>query len=143
MAAKTGGIPLFDLSAIGLSGLCLVHCLALPVLAVFLPVFGAWSHAEWVHLLFAAMAVPLTGLALWRVHRRRPLPLPLRVLAVAGLAGLLAGAFGWPDAAVETPVTVAGSLMLVSTHVWNWRRMSHAHVHVGHGMPAAQRDEAA
>jgi len=143
MAAKTGGVSLFDLSAIGLSGLCLVHCLALPVLAAFLPVLGAWSHAEWVHLLFAAVAVPLTGLALWRVHRRRPLPLPLRALAVAGLAGLLAGAFGWPDAAMETPVTVAGSLMLVSAHVWNWRRMSHAHVPAAYGVPAPRHREAA
>lgn len=143
MSTRTGGVPLFDLSAISLSGLCLVHCLALPVLAAFLPVFGAWAHAEWVHLLFAAMAVPLTGLALWRVHRRRPLPLPLRVLAVAGLAGLVAGAFGWPDAAMETPVTVAGSLMLVSAHLWNWRRMSRGHAHAMQGRPIPLHDEAA
>lgn len=117
---------LFDASAIGLSGLCLAHCLLLPVLAAFLPLFGAWSQAEWVHLLFAALAVPLTAFALWRAHRLRPLPRRLRVLAVAGLAGLLLGALGWPSEAAETPVTVTASLMLVTTHVWNWRR-GHRH----------------
>ncbi len=126
---KARSLPLFDVSAIGLSGLCLVHCLALPVLAAFLPLLGAWSRAEWVHLLFAAMAVPLTGLALWRAHRRNPLPWPLLALAVAGLAGLLAGAFGWPTESLETIVTVAGSLMLVSAHVWNWSRRPPACAH--------------
>lgn len=122
---KDNALPLFDVSAIGLSGLCLVHCLALPVLAAFLPMFGAWSHAEWVHLVFAAIAVPLTGLALWRAHRRRSLPVVLRLLAVTGLAGLVAGAFG-PEA-MDTPVTVAGSLMLATAHVWNWSRRPFPH----------------
>ena len=31
---------LFDVSAIALSGLCLLHCLALPLLAALLPLFG-------------------------------------------------------------------------------------------------------
>ncbi|WP_159088803.1 MerC family mercury resistance protein, partial [Xanthomonas fragariae] len=39
---------LLDSSSIALSGLCLLHCLALPLLAAALPLFGAWSQAEWV-----------------------------------------------------------------------------------------------
>ncbi|MFT4198830.1 MAG: MerC domain-containing protein [Pseudoxanthomonas sp.] len=123
----------FDLSAIGLSGLCLVHCLALPVLAAFLPLFASWSHAEWVHALFAAIAVPLTGAALWRAHLRRRLPWVLRVLALAGLCGLLAGAL---VARHETAVTVTGSLLLVSAHLWNWRRL-----HRGGAGPACPAGE--
>ncbi|WP_413894670.1 MerC family mercury resistance protein [Pantoea ananatis] len=57
-----------------MSGLCLLHCLALPLLAAALPLFGVWAEAEWVHVVFVAIAAPLAGLALWRGHRRDPCP---------------------------------------------------------------------
>lgn len=113
---------LFDISAITLSMLCLIHCLALPLLAAALPLLGVWAEKEWVHVAFVLIAMPLTSLALWRAHRRRRLPSALRVLAALGLAGLAAGALGWPREAWETPITVAGSLMLAGAHVWNWSR---------------------
>jgi len=118
---------LFDISAISLSGLCLAHCLALPIAAAFLPALGAWSRAEWVHGLFVAIAAPLTGFALWRVHLSHPLPGGLIVLAMAGLALLLAGALHWPTFGWETPLTVAGSLCLASAHLWNWCRHQRLH----------------
>ncbi|MFT3763335.1 MAG: MerC domain-containing protein [Pseudoxanthomonas sp.] len=113
---------LFDASAIALSTLCLIHCLALPLLAAALPLLGVWAEDERVHIAFVIVAAPLTGYALWRAHRHRRLPLALRALAVLGLLGLLAGALGWPREAWETPITVAGSLMLASAHLWNWSR---------------------
>lgn len=116
----------FDMSAIALSTLCMAHCLALPLLAAALPLFGVWAEHEWVHFAFVAAALPLTSYALWRAHRRRRLPMALRVLAIAGLAGLLAGALGWPREVWETPITVAGSLMLAGAHLWNWSRQ-HSH----------------
>ncbi len=101
---------LFDLSAIGLSGLCLVHCLALPVLAAILPVFGSWARAEWVHAVFIAIAAPLSAGALWLNSRGERRPMGLYIAALAGLALLALGAGGWPKPALETPITVAGSL---------------------------------
>lgn len=68
---------LLDSSAIALSGLCLLHCLALPLLAATLPLLGAWSRAEWIHVMFATAAVPLSGYALWSTHRRHALPAPV------------------------------------------------------------------
>jgi hypothetical protein len=62
-----------DASAIGLSGLCLAHCLLLPVAAALLPALAVAAEAEWLHLAFAASALPIAGLALARAHRRRPL----------------------------------------------------------------------
>lgn len=118
---------LLDASAVTLSSLCLLHCLALPLLASLLPLFGAWSKAEWVHVLFVALAAPLTGFALWRAQRRRPLPRGLWLLASAGLTGLAAGAAGWPQASAETPLTVAGSLMLAGAHLWNTARRHRVH----------------
>ena len=117
---------LFDASAVALSGLCLLHCLALPLLAALLPLFGAWSEAEWVHGVFVLIAAPLSGYALWRGHRHRPLPAALWLLAGTGLALLLAGASGVLGERAETPLTVAGSLALAGAHLWNTARR-HAH----------------
>ncbi|MBB4133120.1 MerC family mercury resistance protein [Xanthomonas sp. 3075] len=118
---------LLDSSAIALSSLCLLHCLALPLLAAALPLLGAWSRAEWVHVVFATAAVPLSGYALWSTHRQRPLPAAVWALAIAGLTGLVVGASGLVGAALEAPITVAGSLLLASTHLVNLRLRRNAH----------------
>jgi len=117
---------LLDASAIALSSLCLLHCLALPLLAAALPLLGVWAEAEWVHVLFVIIAAPMTGFALWRAHRQQRLPAAAVTSAVVGLLLLLAGAAGWPSHDSETPMTVAGSLLLAATHAWNaWRRHRH------------------
>lgn len=124
---KSNHAALLDASAVALSSLCLVHCLALPLLAAALPLFGAWAEAEWVHLLFVAIAAPLTSFALWRAHRQQSLPAAAWMIATLGLALLLAGALEWPSHDSETPLTVAGSLLLAATHVWNARRRHQRH----------------
>lgn len=117
---------LLDASAIALSSLCLLHCLALPLLAAALPLLGVWAEAEWVHVLFVIIAAPMTGFALWRAHRQQRLPAAAVTSAAVGLSLLLAGAAGWPSHDSETPMTVAGSLLLAATHAWNaWRRHRH------------------
>ncbi|WP_313347945.1 MerC domain-containing protein [Stenotrophomonas sp.] len=117
---------LLDAGAIALSSLCLLHCLALPLLAAALPLMGVWAEAEWVHVLFVAIAAPTTGFALWRAHRQQRLPAAAFLSAATGLLLLLAGAAGWPTHDAETPMTVAGSLLLAATHLWNaWRRHRH------------------
>lgn len=123
---KPASPALLDLGAVALSGLCLLHCLALPLLAAALPLFGSWAEAEWVHLLFVAIALPLTVHALRLAHRSRPLPAAAWASAAFGLALLLAGALGWPSHDAETAMTVAGGLVLAATHGWNaWRRHRH------------------
>lgn len=112
VASRTG-----DLAAISLSGLCLVHCLALPALAVSLPVLGAWAEVEWVHWAFIAMALPISLLALSRGRRtgraRRVM------LAATGLGLMVAGAAGVGD---ETVMTVVGGVTLALAHALNLRR---------------------
>jgi len=116
----------FDMAAIGLSGLCIVHCLALPVAAASLPLLGVWAEAEWLHGLFVVVAAPISLMALLR-SARRGLPVAPLVLALLGLAGLSAGVLGWPTEAAETLITVIGSLLLAAAHILNWRRLRHAH----------------
>lgn len=98
-----------------------LHCLALPLLAATLPLLGAWSRAEWVHVVFAMAAVPLSSYALWSTHRRHALPTSVCLLALCGLTGLVLGASGLVGDALETPITVTGSLLLASTHLLNLR----------------------
>jgi hypothetical protein len=122
---KTATVRLLDGSATGLSSLCLIHCLALPVMTALLPALGAWAQAEWVHVVFVAFAAPIAGLALVRPVCGRAPPAGMLALGGLGVLGLAVGAFG--PQVMETPVTVAGSGCLATAHIWNWRRQSGAH----------------
>ncbi|MEL6257591.1 MAG: MerC domain-containing protein [Pseudomonadota bacterium] len=105
----------WDSAAIGLSAACLVHCLALPILASVLPLAGLLAEAEWIHWVFVALAFPASVLA----FRARPLNLwetGLRGLAAIGLSALVLAALGWPDHEFETPLTVFGGLVLAAAH---------------------------
>ncbi|MFN3521956.1 MAG: MerC domain-containing protein [Phenylobacterium sp.] len=116
-------LRLLDRSAIGLSGLCLIHCLALPAAAVALPMLGSLASAEWVHVAFVALAAPLSAFALGRSGAwRSPL---LAGLAAFGLGLLAAGAFVAPTHGLETAMTVVGGLCLALCHGLNLRRGRH------------------
>ena len=111
----------FDGLAVGASVLCLIHCLALPIVIAALPALAArLDLGEGFHLGVLAFALPVSAVALgegWRRHRGLT---PLFVGA-AGLTFLAAGLAFEEWVAVETGVTVAGSLLLAGAHVANWR----------------------
>lgn len=111
----------FDGLAVGASVLCLFHCLALPIMIAALPALAArLDLGEGFHLGVLAFALPVSAVALgegWRRHRGLT---PLFVGA-AGLVLLAAGLAFEEWVAVETGVTVAGSLLLAGAHVANWR----------------------
>jgi len=111
----------FDGLAVGASALCLIHCLGLPILIAALPALAArLDLGEGFHLGLLAIALPVSAYALgegWRRHRALT---PLFVGA-AGLTLLAAGLAFEDWVAVETGVTVAGSLLLAGAHVANWR----------------------
>ncbi|MEN5147001.1 MerC domain-containing protein [Brevundimonas diminuta] len=116
-----------DFAAIGLSCLCMVHCLALPVAASLLPLFGTFAEAPWVHWVFAATAAPIAAWTLTRpdAHGRRAWP--LIALGATGVALLFLAAAEWPSHELETPITVSGGLMLAVAHLLNWRCRPHNH----------------
>jgi hypothetical protein len=111
----------FDLAAIGLSGACLLHCLALPVAAVFIPFLSSYTHAHWVHWLFVALAIPLSILALYRGDAGGQRRLGLWAGAGLGIALLTLGALGVPTHDWETPLTVLGGSVLALVHYLNYR----------------------
>lgn len=123
---------LLDGSAIGLSGLCLAHCLLLLVAAALLQALGPWAEREWVHVLFVAIAAPLSALALLTRTKGGRRVGPVLALAAGGLLLLVLGAFAVEGKAVETGLTVVGSLGLARAHIWNWQRRT-ACGGAGHG----------
>jgi hypothetical protein len=109
-----------DGAAVGLSGLCLLHCLALPfvvgALPVLLPLAGGHLH---VQMLF--IVVPLSVLAIgtgFAGHRN------VRVVlgAIAGLVLLGIGATVAHDSlgiVADRVFSISGALVLAIAHFYN------------------------
>lgn len=109
--------------AIALSGACIAHCLILPIVAVALPAFSpVLDHviaAEWVHWAFVALAIPTSWIAFKTASQPLWLVGLIRVTAILGLVGLVAGASGWPSHSLETALTVLGALTIAAAHIVN------------------------
>lgn len=71
---------------------CVVHCLAAPLLLLFLPVLGAWWSHPAAHWALAALVLPLAGFVVmrgYRKHRRRIAVVALVLGCVFIVAGLV------------------------------------------------------
>jgi len=104
--------------AISLSGLCLVHCLLLPVLSAGLPILGVWAELEWLHKAFVVAALPFSLLALASARANGV----IGGLIAGGFILLAAGAFAEPLHDFETVLTVLGGGTLALGHALGWRR---------------------
>jgi hypothetical protein len=122
----------FDRVAIALSTICIVHCLAMPLVIAVLPIaafaFGGDGH---FHSLMLWFVVPTSvlgfGLGL-RVHRRADI-VAMGAIAIAALAvTALRGHSAW-DPSVEVLVNVAASVLLAAAHWRNFREVRRLHSH--------------
>lgn len=120
-----------DAIGIGLSGLCLVHCLAMPVLLSLGPALF-WMENEWVHLVLAALALGASLMAM-RSWVRGARGAVLRGVAAVALGLLFFGALGEMSEQAERIVTVVGACLLASTHglAWISAQQSGRHRHRG------------
>lgn len=128
MGARAIGAAAIDASAVTLSGLCLIHCLALPLAVAFLPLAGVVAEAEWVHQAFVAAALPLSAWAILRSGHIKGRAMFV-LLAVSGLVLLTTAAFVEALHDFETLLTVVGAILLASAHIWRWRSHTPAHEH--------------
>ena len=110
-----------DLYAVGLSTLCVLHCIALPLFVSLAPVLALAAESELVHRLLVAAAVPVSLRVIWKTRPVRGNRLFIGAASV-GLGLLLLAAFVEAAAPYEEPITVAGGLLLGSAHLWHWVR---------------------
>jgi hypothetical protein len=104
-----------DRAAVAFSAICIVHCLALPVLAVALPFLSTLAEAEWVHWVMAVLAVGASSFVAFSGPRaRRP---GFLILAGAGCALVIGGLFAESFDVDEAIPTVIGGLLLATAHL--------------------------
>ncbi len=76
----------YDKFAIGLSLLCALHCLALPLFVLLLPTVSAvFFEGEGFHLVMVMMVLPISSFALWVGFKQHN---NLKIL-LAGIMGLM------------------------------------------------------
>lgn len=110
-----------DLYAVGLSTLCMLHCVALPVLASLMPLAAQAAESELVHRVLVVTAIPVSLRVIWKTMPVDGNRLFLAA-ALVGLVLLLLAAFVEAVSPYEEPITVAGSALLCSAHLWHWVR---------------------
>ena len=122
MFAQTARGGTFDRLAIGLSGLCLVHCLASAVLVAMLASVGGLLVDPIVHEIGLVLAIGLGIVALGRGVVEHGYMMPS---AVGGLGlGLMAGALTLPHSGVEVVYTLVGVAILALGHDLNRRAVT-------------------
>ena len=109
-----------DWAAVGLSGLCLVHCLALPLIVAGVPLLAQFSEGH-LHAQMLVVVLPLSIVALglgFNRHRNT------RIVA-AGTVGMLTLVIGATVAhsqlglMADRAFTVVGAFVLAGAHYFN------------------------
>ena len=117
MKAQNAGI--LDRLAIGLSGLCLVHCLATSVLIAVLASAGGLLGSAFIHELGLTLALGFGTVALGRGIWVHGFMMPS---AVGGLGlGVMSGAMSLPHGPTEIVYTMVGVAFLALGHDLNRR----------------------
>lgn len=122
----------FDQFAIALSAICIVHCLAVPVVVAVLPIAAiSFGENEHFHGLMLWLVVPtsVVGFGLgYRLHRIAGI-VALGAIGVIVLAAVAVyGHSSWSETA-EVIVSVGGSLLLAAGHWLNFRAVRRCHRH--------------
>lgn len=116
-----------DIASMGLSALCVAHCLLLPFIIAALPMFGAFAQNDWVHAALVLMAVPTSVLAVQqsKAWLKTEVTLPM----AGGLFLLASAAFVPALHDYETGLSVIGALLVAAAHAINYSapRFDHRH----------------
>lgn len=114
-----------DRFAIALSGLCLLHCLFIPVVVAAAPALSALvlGTETTVHWIFLAFALPTSCWALLRGFKRARNTLALAA-GLVGLCVMFLGVSHLFNPRLEVPVTVVGVSLVVVAHVLNLRHQA-------------------
>jgi hypothetical protein len=112
---------IWDKVGISVSSLCLLHCLATPLLLILFPAASfTWLENEIIHQVFAAMVITAAIMAIsphWKTFKRKD----IIIQAFIGVLLILSAMFYFHDfgALYEVLLTALGSLLLISAHYKN------------------------
>ena len=119
MFARVENGSFLDRLAIGLSGLCLVHCLATAVVLAALASAGGLFLSPAIHEVGLTLAIALGTFALGRGIWQHGFMMPS---AVGGLGlGVMAGSLTLPHSTAEIAYTMVGVAILALGHDLNRR----------------------
>ena len=114
--------PRLDRLAIGLSGLCVVHCLATTIVLAAVASAGGFIGAPWIHEVGLSLAMVMGAVALGKGILEHGYTMPS---AVGGLGlGVMAGALTLPHGGSEAVYTMLGVAILALGH-----RLNHIAAH--------------
>ncbi|SEM51906.1 MerC mercury resistance protein [Sphingomonas gellani] len=121
IATRHRWIPDLDRFAIGLSGLCVVHCVATSVLLALMSAAGGILLDPMFHEVGLVLAIAIGAIALGRgvLHHGYIMPVAMGAFGL----GMMAGALGLPhdSSGAETLWTVVGVGLLAFGHDLNRR----------------------
>ncbi len=115
-----------DLASLGLSGLCVIHCLALPFLVAALPMLAPFTGG-WVHAVLVLTAAPISIWAIRASHVWRTWQISVPI--IVGLILLAAAAFLPALEDYEVAISVTGALCIAAGHAYNFLRHRPLHIH--------------
>jgi hypothetical protein len=110
----------WDRLGMGLSSVCAIHCLLVPVFVSLIPLWPALEHVhEFTHLIFFLAIAPTVILSLKRLHANRWVSFYLisgtLIIFLAWFFNNQLGEYG------EAGVTLVGSVLLIMGHWINYR----------------------
>jgi hypothetical protein len=113
-----------DSISIGISALCVVHCIVLPIFLSTLPLWGVEvlenSAIEAITILSTLLAGGWAiGKGYWKYHQHLFIP----VLFTAGLFSMMSANFMQTEV-LEMLLKGSGAILIVSAHVVNWKKCS-------------------
>lgn len=112
---------MYDSFGIFTSAVCLIHCLALPVLVLLLPSLHL-AHDESTHLLLAGWVLVFAMFALASAAKKTNWPVIYLILT--GLCAVLLATFASNvglSPSMETPLITVGNLLVITGHYKNRR----------------------
>ncbi|WP_164156316.1 MerC domain-containing protein [Sandarakinorhabdus rubra] len=115
---------LLDRVALGLSGLCLLHCMAGFLLLSLFALTGDWLDHR-VHIIGLVVAMPLAAVALWRGWRRHHRG-DIGVMGCLGLGIMAVSLVVQHGALAEMLVSMVGVSLLAFAHWRNLKALSAA-----------------
>ena len=125
---------LLDRIGVLLSGLCVVHCLVLPMLVPFLTTLSVFAESELTHLILAALIVPTVAFSAWSGYSKHGKSIIVWLLASGTLAVVIAMFAGEQFASepLEAGMTTLGSVLLIAGHWQNHKHRAQCDIAVPH-----------